>query len=169
VHSYTTEQGGSEIHQEHLGRTVRSGVPYQVVRTRGGGRDTRSYHRHTTAGVFKAIETTPNYEATYDPPMQILPGALRVGQTWQGSSVVTFEREGQPPQSVEVHYNSRVTDQREAQINGRDFNFFVIQTEGFDENGDPVARQERWYVPHLGDVKTADDLLLIRSNLLGAP
>ena len=167
LRTYTTEQGGSEIHQEHLGRTVRSGVPYQVVQTRGGGRDTRSYHRHTTAGVFKAIETTPNYEATYDPPMQMLPGTLQVGQTWQGSSTVTFTRQGQPPQHVDVHYQSRVIDQRQGSISGQEYNFFVIQTEGFDENGAPVARQERWYVPHLGDVKPTDGLLLVASNLPG--
>lgn len=169
VRTYTTEQGGSEIHEEHVGLTVRSGIPYQVLRTRGGGRDTRTYQRHTSAGVFKAIEITPNYELNYDPPMQTLPDSLRVGQTWKGTSTATFKRDDEPKQQVEVHYNSRVTEQREARINGRAYTFFVIQTEGFDENGEPVARQERWYVPYLGDVKTADDLFLVHTNLQGLP
>jgi hypothetical protein len=162
---YQTEDGRVRMIQTHEGRSLEGSDTFYVQRTAGAGRDVRTYHRHNTQGVFKVKEVTPSYTARYNPPLQELPSRLRVGQTWNGDSRVTFSFPDGTSRQVDVSYRYDVLETRTVTINGRAYDAYVVQLQGFDAEGAPVDTHQRWYVPHLGDIKTQDAYFLTEHNL----
>ncbi|MDZ7704282.1 MAG: hypothetical protein U5L04_07370 [Trueperaceae bacterium] len=140
----------------------------------GRGIERRSYKAYQNDGVFIHREDGPGYILTYDPPLQELPApaALRVGQSWQGSTQATLRytetSSRDPVVTFEVHYRYDVVDRRVVSVEAGRFEVFVINLEGEQRDDDGTVRQrlqqQSWFTPYVGEVLTADEFTLVATN-----
>lgn len=145
----------------------------------GRGIERRSYKAYRDDGVFVHREDGPGYILTYDPPLQELPaaGALRVGQSWQGSTRATLRYTEtsvrDPIVNFEVQYRYDVVDRRVVSVEAGRFEVFVINLEGEQRDDDGAVRQrlqqQSWFTPYVGEVLTADEFTLVATNFQTEP
>lgn len=159
--------------QQVEGPTVIDGERLTAWRTTGRGLETRTYRDYRESGVYLVREAGPGYVTTISPPVHEWPraGTLRVGARWGGQAVatVTFTEAG-VAEEVRLEYGYEVVDQRPVETAAGAFEVFVVafESRAFDTEGETLEtlRQELWFAPFIGEVRTDTGLFLVESNLL---
>lgn len=162
---------GDPIVTRSIGPTTLDGQPTHRLRTTGRGIDITRYYREDATGLLLVREDRPGVVLQYAPPMLVLPteGHLTIGARWGGSTLAHVTFLEAPPerqrQSIALNYTHHVTDYREVTTPAGTFDAFVITTEATDPASGNPARYERWFTPYIGELRTADALLLTRAIL----
>lgn len=161
------------------GPTVLDGELWVAWRTIGLGFDTRYFRQYRPDGVYLRRKIQPGTIFDFEPPIREFPeeGALRVGLSWSGETMVRAEFPEAPPENrvvtTAVDYVYTVVDQRTVTIPAGEFEVFVIDfvTRTFGEDGEVVDElvQEVWFVPGVGEVRTENGYFLVEANFLDAP
>lgn len=157
------------------GPTVVGGQVWTAWHARGRGLDQMSYRDSRANGVFLLREERLGTTFTFDPPLQEYPpsGQLRVGANWSGKSTVHLSADGGKQQrSLPVDYVYTVVDKRTVSVPAGEFEVYVIDftSRTFDEAGAITEEltQQTWFAPHVGEVRTRNGHLLVRSNVTAA-
>lgn len=157
------------------GPTVVGGQVWVAWHTRGRGLDQMSYRESRPTGVFLLREERLGTTFTFDPPLQEYPPSaqLRVGASWSGSSTVHLSADGGKQQLVQpISYVYTVVDQRTVSVPAGQFEVYVIDftSRTFDQMGGVTDEltQQTWFAPNIGEVRTRNGHLLVRSNVLTA-
>ena len=140
-----TEEGGYTLkvlsEEPHEGGAVRF-----VVELLSGVKVNNTYSKANGWVLFHA-ETYPEHEglqATYDPPKQLLPNPLVVGQKWEWS--------GKDPTQVEHHESNRVVGVETVTVPAGKFRAMKVVSE-ITGASMPLVRTS-WYAEGVGLVKT---------------
>ena len=159
--------------QQVEGPVLVGGERWISWRLAGRGLDVRSFKQYRPDGVFVLREVRPGTQLTFDPPLQELPAqnALRVGASWGGESTANIYYSDAPPESqretLRFTYTYSVVDKRQVRVKAGTFNVFVINLESqlsaADGAGESV-RQEIWFAPFVGEVRTELDFVLMDAN-----
>lgn len=141
----------------------------------GVGLSGSRYRQYRSDGVYRLRETAPGVETTYDPPIREFPAEreLFVGSSWTGETTATiFFSDAKPDeqtQTQQVSYTYTVVDKRT--INNLPIGpveVLVINLVGrlFDADGgvSQELKQEVWFAPYVGEVRTREGFLLIDTN-----
>ena len=163
--------------QQVEGPTLIDGRTLTAWRTTGRGFDTRTYRDYRGNGVFVPRETGPGYVTTITPAIREWPRerTLRVGSSWGGEAVATINfTDAGKRQKVRLEYRYKVVDKRPVTTPAGTFDVFVVSFESrsYTPTGETkeVLRQELWFAPFIGEIKTDTGLFLLETNLLpGAP
>ncbi|MDR9392513.1 MAG: hypothetical protein RI554_10845 [Trueperaceae bacterium] len=140
----------------------------------GRGLDVRSYRRHGEDGTLLVREERPGTVVTFDPPIREWPATpLRVGRTWSGDTeaTITFPDADaeQRTATFDVQWTYTVVDEREVVVPAGRIPVFVVNfvSRTFDDAGaiTETLRQEVWFAPHYGEVRTDHGFFLVESNL----
>jgi DUF3108-like len=140
-----TEEGGYTLkvlsEEPHEGGTVRF-----VVELLSGVKVDNTYSKANSWVLFHA-ETYPEHEglqATYDPPKQLLPNPLVVGQKWEWT--------GKDPTQVEHRESNRVVGVETVTVPAGKFRAMKVVSEITGASA-PLIRTS-WYADGVGLVKT---------------
>lgn len=159
--------------QQVEGPTVIDGRRLTAWRTTGRGLETRTYRDYRTDGVYIPRETGPGYVTTIRPALREWPraGTLRVGLSWSGTAQATIDfTDAGRQEQLRLEYRYEVVDRRPVETTAGSFDVFVVALESrsFAPSGqaDETLRQELWFTPFIGEVKTDNGLVLVGSNLL---
>lgn len=183
VSFYPTETG--LLWQYYPEAEVKNGVPY-VVRNlgpsifksqaviaqqlSGRGAETTWYRISDSRGVQTLGFRKPGLTATLEPPMLELPpqNSWRLGLQWEGQSKVTITDDaGKVQVKGLVQYKYNVQDQRTVTTPGGNFNVWVLTRQMTDDIGGVFPKtQQVWFAPYVGEVRTADGLLLTAKNFM---
>lgn len=162
---------GEPILTRSIGPTTLDGQPTHRLRTTGRGIDITRYYRHDASGLLLVREDRPGVVLQYQPPMLVLPteAHLTVGARWGGSTLAHVTFLEAPPerqhQTITLEYLHHATDYRAVNTPAGTYDAFVITTEATDPASGNPARYERWFTPYVGELRTADALLLTRAVL----
>lgn len=158
--------------QQVEGPTVIGGERLTAWRATGRGLETRTYRDYRESGVYIARETGPGYVTTISPPIREWPqaGTLRVGSSWGGEAVATVTfTEADAQEEVRLEYRFEVVDERSIETTAGAFEVFVIAFEsrsyGPDRQTEETLRQEVWFTPFVGEVRTDNGLVLVETNV----
>ncbi len=167
--------GALPVFQQVEGPTLIGGERWIAWRLAGRGLDVRTFKQYRPEGVFVLRELRPGTQLTFDPPLQELPAqsALRVGASWGGESTANIYYSDAPPESqrdtLRFTYTYSVVDKRQVRVEAGAFDVFVINLESQlrgaeDETDTQTVRQEIWFAPFVGEVRTELDLVLTDAN-----
>ena len=159
--------------QRAEGPTLIDGRTLTAWHATGRGFDTRTYRDYRGDGVFIPRETGPGYVTTITPAIREWPRerTLKVGSSWGGEAVaeINFTDAGKR-EKVRLEYRYEVVDKRPVTTPAGTFEVFVVSFESrsYGESGETqeVLRQEVWFAPFIGEVKTDTGLFLLQTNLL---
>ncbi len=176
VWSYLPEgeaQNAPLLVQQVEGPTLIDGRTLTAWRTTGRGFETRTYRDYRGNGVFIPRETGPGYVTTISPAIQEWPRerTLKVGLRWGGEALATITfTDADRSEKVRLEYRYEVVDQRPVTTPAGTFDVFVVSFESRSYNPagetQEVLRQELWFAPFVGEVKTDAGLFLLSTNLL---
>lgn len=162
------------IIQRVEGPTMISGERYTLWRLVGQGLDVASYRQYRPDGVFLSREVRPGTQIIFNPPLQELPapGSLREGATWGGETTASLYFPEADPENQRtqfpISYRYVVVDRRPVAVIAGQFEVFVInfESETRNDQGDVIdsVRQEIWYAPFVGEVRTENGFLLVETN-----
>ncbi len=154
-----------------LGPVVFGSVQALSFGLTGRGAEQTSYRLISAQGVQLIGFRKPGLSVRLDPPWLERPaeGAWRVGLSWQGESGIQVQSDdGRVGVSGKVNYSYRVLDQRSVSIAGKSYSVWVVSRQITDTVGGLFpASQEEWFTPYIGDVRTAEGLLLTARNFSG--
>lgn len=154
------------------GPTILEGQRLTAWRTTGRGLETRSFRDYREDGVYLVRESGPGYVTTLDPGVREWPraGTLRLGSHWGGetTATITFTDAGRE-QVLRLEYAYTVVDRRAVETTAGTFDVFVIAFESTSFDGDGRAqdtlRQELWFQPFVGEVRTENNMYLVETNV----
>ena len=156
-----------------LGPTVVGGERLTEWRATGRGLETRTYRVYNETGVYIPRETGPGYVTTITPPIREWPqaGTLAVGLRWGGEAVATVTfTEADAREEVRLEYRFEVVDRRPVETPAGTFDVFVVAFEsrsvGPEQGAEETLRQEVWFEPFVGEVRTDNSLFLVGTNML---
>ena len=159
--------------QQVEGPTLLDGRTLTAWHASGRGFDTRTYRDYRGDGVFIPRETGPGYVTTIRPAIREWPRerTLKVGSYWGGEAVATVHfTDADKREHVRLKYRYEVVDQRPVTTPAGTFEVFVVSFESrsYGAAGKPqeVLRQELWFAPFVGEIKTDTGLVLLSSNML---
>lgn len=163
--------------QQVEGPTVIGGERLTAWRTTGRGLEAHTYRDYRRGGVYIARETGPGYVTTISPPIREWPqaGTLQIGSSWGGEAVATVTfTEADEQEQVRLEYRFEVVDRRPVRTTAGSFDVFVIAFEsrshGPGRQAEEALRQELWFAPFVGEVRTDNGLFLVETNMLpGTP
>ena len=170
-----SQLSATPVFQQALGPTLIGGERWTAWRLVGRGLDVSSFKQYRPEGVFVLREVRPGTQLTFDPPLQELPAqdALRLGARWGGESTASIYYPDAPPENqretLRFTYTYSVVDRRQVRVEAGTFNVFVINLESqlsagdADARGDTV-RQEIWYAPFVGEVRTELGFVMVDAN-----
>ena len=137
----------------------------------GRGQERIYFRRYSDAGVellgFKEQITLT--KVSFDPPVLEYPPAelLRPGYRWGGhsdtSSVFLLPSGTMKQASLSIDYNYEVKGKSQVQVPAGVFEAYVIELTVSDNKGNRTV-QEIWFVPHVGEVRTREGLLLVEKS-----
>ncbi len=164
------------LFQRIEGPTVINGERWIAWRLVGRGLDNYSFRQYRDDGVYLLREIRPGTEITFDPPLKELPAQrdLRVGISWAGETTAQlFFPEARPESQrseLELSYSYTVVDKRNVSVVAGDFEVFVINFESrsMDAEGNIIEtiRQEQWFAPFAGEIRTKLAYFLVETNFL---
>ncbi len=154
------------------GPTVIDGSRLTAWRTTGRGLETRSYRDYREDGVYLLRETGPGYVTTISPGIREWPraGTLRVGSGWGGTATATIDfTDADERETLRLEYRYDVVDRRTVETTAGRFDVFVIAFESTSVGGsaEETLRQELWFQPFVGEIRTESGLFLVESNVPG--
>ncbi|WP_189088345.1 hypothetical protein [Deinococcus ruber] len=163
--------GGAPYTLKELGPAVFGSVQAQAFTLTGRGAEQTSYRLISANGVQLIGFRKPGLSVQLDPPWLERPAesAWKVGLSWQGESGIKVQSDdGRTNVSGKVNYSYRVLDQRTVSIAGHSYSVWVVSRQITDTVGGLFpASQEEWFSPYIGDVRTAEGLLLTGRNFSG--
>ncbi len=137
----------------------------------GRGQERIYFRRFSKAGVellgFKEQITLTR--VSFDPPMLEYPPAelLRPGYRWGGrtvtQSVFVLPKGEQKQATLRLQYSYEVKGKSRVEVPAGLFNAYVIELTVTDDKGNQTL-QEIWFVPHVGEVRTREGLVLIEKS-----
>lgn len=165
--------GAAPVSQRVEGPTVVGGERLVAWRTSGRGLDVRTYRDYRPDGVFIPREEGPGYVTTTSPPVQEWPAAqsLALGSSWGGetTATVTFT-DAQETRRFGLEYRYEVVDVRTVTVAAGTFEVFVVafESRSLTPGGgvQETLRQELWFAPFVGEVRTDSGLFLVTTNFL---
>jgi len=141
------------------------------MRFSGRGQERIYYRRFSEAGVellgFKEQITLT--KVSYDPPMLEYPpeDLLRPGYRWGGrsttQSVFQLPSGNMEQATLVIDYTYEVKGMSRVEVPAGIFEAYVIELTVSDDQGNSLV-QEIWFVPHVGEVRTREGLVLIETN-----
>ena len=160
-----------------IGPTVANSEIWIATHLLGQGLDVTWFRQYRDDGVYLLKEERPGQVFTYDPPLKELPavGSLRLGAVWDGDiEVEIYFPDAKPePKTItrKLHYSYTVVDERTVTLATGETKIFVInfiasEINNLNTNYD-LVKQETWFSPYLGEVKTEDGFILVKTNLVG--
>jgi hypothetical protein len=164
---------------EAVGPTTAASSPFPGgtayrLRTRGRGIETTRYFVRGERGLLLVREDRPGVQLHYQQPLVMLPpkGRISVGVEWGGATRVRVVFEDAPPaqaeQFIDVQYHHHVLDRRTVELPAGAFDAYIIGTEATEPGPDGVTvrtlNYERWFVPYVGEIRTAEGHLLADRN-----
>lgn len=165
-------QDAAPLVQGVEGPTLVEGRPLVAWRRVGRGFETRTFRDYRGDGVFVPRIAGPGYVTTITPPLQEWPraGTLAVGSSWGGEAVATITfTEADEQETLRLRYRYEVVDERPVTTTAGTFTVFVVASEsrsvGPDGRTREELRQEVWFTPFVGEVRTDTGLVLTDTNL----
>lgn len=145
--------------------------PAVQERFSGRGQERIYFRRYSEAGVellgFKEQITLT--KVSFNPPMLEYPPEelLRPGYRWGGrsvtSSVFQLPSGNMEQATLTIDYNFEVKGKSRVEVPAGLFEAYVIELTVTDSKGNKTI-QEIWFVPHVGEVRTREGLLLIQKS-----
>jgi len=167
------------IVQRVEGPTVIDGDVWISWHMTGRGLDVSWFRQYRSAGVFLKREQRPGTIITFDPPIQEFPteNSLRVGLTWNGVTTAKLffpdATADNQRREIQTEYRYTVVDRRSVTLAAGTFEVFVINfiTRTVGDQGETTDefRQELWFSPFVGEVRTENDFFLVGANFLEKP
>lgn len=153
---------------QNLGPTLFGPNQVQATQMTGRGAMQVWYRQTSDAGQRLLGFRKPGISATLEPAMQEYPAttAWRVGASWGGSSKVTMRSDdGKVVQTGTVNYLYKVLEQRQVTVGKEGYTVWVVNRQMTDDLGGVFpASQTIWFMPYLGEVRTAEGLLMTGRN-----
>ena len=154
------------------GPTIVEGSRLTAWRTTGRGLETRSYRDYREDGVYLMREVGPGYVTTLSPGVREWPraGTLQVGLSWGGNASATIQfTDADERETLRLEYDYTVVDRRTVETTAGRFDVFVVAFEstsfGTDGQAQDTLRQEIWFAPFVGEVRTESGMFLVETNL----
>ncbi len=137
----------------------------------GRGQERIYYRRYGINGVelLGFEEKITLTKVTFKPPILEYPPEklLQPGYVWGGRSVADSEfvlpSGNQKQADISIDYRYRVKGESEVQVPAGVFKALVIELKVTDNKGNKTT-QEIWFVPHVGEVRTKEGLVLIEKG-----
>ncbi|AEB12773.1 hypothetical protein [Marinithermus hydrothermalis] len=154
-----------------LGPTAWNGVNAVQYRFSGRGQE-RLYYRQVSADGVRLLgfeEVISASRVTFDPPLLEYPpqALLEVGYRWGGRtrvrSVFVLPSGVEEQARFDLEYTFTVIGKGEVRVPAGVFEAYMIRFSGRSSDGE-TSEYEAWFVPHLGEVRTREGLLLVRRN-----
>jgi hypothetical protein len=154
-----------------LGPGVFEGQPSLRYRFSGRGQD-RVFHRQVSADGVKLLgfeERITELKTAYDPPILEYPpiSLLSVGYRWGGTSklAISFTLPNNKTEYYKgtLEYSYTVLAKNTVDSPAGRYEVLRIALDSKDSTGNQ-NRQEIWYAPNVGEVRTKEGLLLIERN-----
>ncbi len=145
----------------------RAGLKYRFF---GRGQD-RVYYREVGAFGSKLLgyeERITLSRVEFDPPFIEYPPAalLEVGARWGGrtrvSSFFVLPKGIEKQATLVLDYQFEVAEKRTVEVPAGSFSAYVIRFTA--KSPKETLRSELWFVPHVGEVRTREGLVLVRKN-----
>ncbi len=140
----------------------------QVTQLTGRGALQTWYRQTSDAGQQLLGFRKPGLTVTLEPAWQEYPAAAawNVGATWSGSSKATVRSDdGKVLQTGTLNYLYKVLEQRTVTVGNQQYPVWVINRQMTDDLGSLFpASQTIWFMPFIGEVRTAEGLLLTGRN-----
>jgi hypothetical protein len=150
------------IVRENLGATALKDQEYFLVRVYGRQSLTVYYFQETRQGIFLVREDHEEMVLSYEPPRQLYPSRLEVGEMWHGSSTVRLIEEDHEVGSLTLSYRASVVRQQTVTVAGQTYRAFVVAFE--EQYGDRLISTEVWLVPFVGEVRSKEGHFLVKRN-----
>ena len=162
------ESGGSPYTLKTLGPTVFGNATTSAFELSGRGAQ-QTWYRQISAGGQQLLGfRKPGVTVTLSPAWQEWPAqnAWKVGLGWNGTSQVRLRSDdGQVDQQGSVTYRYNVLDQRQVSVAGQSYSVWVVNRQITDTLGGLFPASETiWFMPYVGEVRTAEALLLTGRN-----
>jgi hypothetical protein len=155
------------------GPTIFNGLEVRVFRLYGNGADRRWYRQISGRGVYLEGFSLPGVVVELSPPWEEDPPVAdwKVGYTWSGSTHLTLISSGKTVQTLIVDYRYTVLEKRTVSVAGKSYRVWVVDREISSSNTAvfPPTSKELWFAPYVGNVKSADGLLLVAKNFQVRP
>lgn len=155
-----------------LGQSLFGVSQVQATQLKGRGAQQTWYRQTSDAGQRLLGFSKPGVVVTLTPPLPEYPAAsaLGLGATWSGSSrVIVRAEDGRLLQSGTVTALYKVLEQRQVTVNKQSYTVWVISRQMNDDLGGLFpASQSIWFTPYVGEVRTAEGLLLMGRNFTSA-
>lgn len=162
------ESGGSPYLLKALGPTVFGDAQVTAFQLTGRGADQTSYRQIDASGQRLLGFRKPGLSVTLNPAWQEWPAesAWKAGLSWSGQSQARLRSDdGQVDQSGTITYRYDVLEQRQVTVAGQTYRVWVINRQLQDTLGGLFPASETiWFTPYVGEVRTAESLLLIGRN-----
>ena len=165
------ESGGAGYSLKALGPTVFGSVQVSAFELTGRGAQ-QTWYRQIGAGGQQLLGfRKPGLTVTLSPAWQEWPAenAWKVGLSWNGATTARLRSDdGSVDQSGSVTYRYSVLDQRQVTVAGQTYLVWVINRQISDTLGGLFSPSETiWFTPYVGEVRTAEALLLTGRNFRG--
>ncbi|AWN23722.1 hypothetical protein DKM44_11180 [Deinococcus irradiatisoli] len=162
------DTGGLPYSLKALGPTVFGDAQVRAFELTGRGAQQTWYRQIDTSGQKLLGFRKPGLTVTLTPAWQEWPaeGAWRVGLSWSGTTTARLRSDdGQVDQAGTVTYRYTVLDQRQVSVAGQTYQVWVVDRQITDTLGGLFPASETiWFTPYVGDVRTAEALLLTGRN-----
>lgn len=153
---------------QNLGPTLFGATQVQSSQMTGRGALQVWYRQTSDAGQRLLGFRKPGVSVSLEPAWQEYPAntAWRVGATWSGSSKATLRSDdGKVTQSGTLNYLYKVLEQRQVTVGNQLYTVWVVNRQMTDDLGGLFpASQTIWFMPYIGEVRTAEGLLLTGRN-----
>ncbi|TSA85908.1 hypothetical protein FNU79_09025 [Deinococcus detaillensis] len=162
------ESTGVPYSLKALGPTVFGDAQVSAFQLTGRGADQTSYRQIDASGQRLLGFRKPGLSVTLSPAWQEWPAenAWKAGLTWSGQSSARLRSDdGQVDQSGTVTYRYNVLEQRQVTVANQTYRVWVVNRQLTDTLGGLFPASETiWFAPYVGEVRTAEALLLIGRN-----
>lgn len=162
------ESGGAPYLLKALGPTVFGDAPVSAFELTGRGASQTSYRQIDASGQRLLGFRKPGLSVTLSPAWQEWPAenAWKAGLNWSGQSQARLRSDdGQVDQSGTITYRYDVLEQRQVTVAGQTYRVWVVNRQLADTLGGLFPASETiWFTPYVGEVRTAEALLLIGRN-----
>lgn len=152
----------------NLGRTIFNNKNVEAAVMRGRGAEQTWYRTYNSKGVNLHGFSKPGAMLILDPPLLEAPAekAWRVGLIWQGkSNFKLFDDNGEIQSEGNMNYKYVVQDRRVVTTPAGKFRVWMVTRQMNDSVGGMFpATQQYWFAPYIGEIKTAEGLLLVDRN-----
>jgi hypothetical protein len=134
----------------------------------GRGTEQTWYRTYESDGVYLHGFSKPGAQILITPPMREYPAstAWAAGYKWRGNMNITISYEGiKDLVKTSGNYSYTILEQRTVSLNGNSYKAWLVNRQ---ISGDAKAlfneSQDLLFVPYLGEIKTAENMVLLNTN-----